>query len=318
MTDPSLIIADLRRTTAVALAEIHPSGRLRDANAGFLRLLPEAVGRAVEPDVARYFLSPAFRELVDASRSGREPAYDGLLTIGDPDGRPRSLRGTVSRCGSLLLLVAEFEIEELERTEDKAIQLALDLAQAQRKLLAAHKKLKRSEEEIRVLSRTDQLTGVANRRKLDEVLAAEYSRVRRAGGRLALVMADIDRFKSVNDEYGHGVGDTVIRSFAQVIRARIRATDLAARFGGDEFVVLMPETDAESALQMAEGIRAKFERETIPPVPRAVTASFGVSALQFDDTVMSLLTRADNALYRAKDTGRNRVVADSQRGNPDS
>ena len=90
---------------------------------------------------------------MELSRSGREPAYDGLLTIGDPDGLSRSLRGTVSRSGPLLLLVAEFEIEELERISRQAIRLSNDLAQAQRELLTAHNKLKRREEEIRVLSR---------------------------------------------------------------------------------------------------------------------------------------------------------------------
>ena len=109
MIDPPLTIAGLRRTTAVALAEIDPSGCLRDANAGFIRLLPEAVGLQGRPGIARYFLSPRFPQLVELSRSGREPSYEGLLTIGDPDGRTRSLRGTVSRCGQLLLLVAEFD-----------------------------------------------------------------------------------------------------------------------------------------------------------------------------------------------------------------
>src|SRR5690349_13335955 len=96
MNDPSRIIAGLRRATAVAIAEIDPSGRLCDANAGFLRLLSDAAGREGMPDVAGYFLSPGFARLVELSRSGREPAYDGLLTVGDPDGLSRTLRGTVS------------------------------------------------------------------------------------------------------------------------------------------------------------------------------------------------------------------------------
>jgi len=308
MIDPPLIIVGLRRTTAVALAEIDPSGCLRDANAGFIRLLPEAVGLQGRPDIARYFLSPRFPQLVELSRSGREPSYDGLLTIGDPDGRTRSLRGTVSRCGQLLLLVAEFDIEELERINDKVIQLSNELAQAQRELLSAHNKLKRREEEIRALSQTDQLTGIANRRRLDEVIVAEYARAQRYGVEFALMIADIDHFKHVNDEFGHDVGDAVIRAFAQVIQGQLRRIDLAARFGGEEFVVLMPETDTERAVHCAERIRTRFGEETIPPIPRPVTASFGVSTLKPDDTLISLFKRADNALYSAKDSGRNRVV----------
>ncbi len=308
MIDPPLIIANLRKTTAIALAEIEPCGRLLDANAGFIRLLPETVGREVKPDVARYFLSPGFTQLVELFRSGREPCFDGLLTIGDPDGRLRSLRGTVSRSCQSLLLVAEFEIEELEQINDKALQLSIDLAQAQRELLSAHKKLKRREAEIRILSQTDQLTGIANRRRLDEAIAAQYARIRRYGGNLALAIADIDHFKSINDQFGHDVGDTVIRTFAHIIRARIRETDLAARFGGEEFVILMPETDAAGALACAEGIRTHFGQETIAPIPRPITASIGVATLEPGDTVMSLFKRADKALYGAKDAGRNRVA----------
>ena len=308
MIDPQLIIAGLRRTTAVALAEFDPSGCLVDANAGFIRLLPEAVANQGRPDIAHYFLSPRFPRLVEMSRSGREPFYDGLLTIGDPTGRLRSLRGTVSHCGRQLLLVAEFDIEELERINDKAIQLSNDLAQTQRELLSAHNKLKRREEEIRALSLTDQLTGIANRRKLDDAITAEYARALRYGVEFALVIADIDHFKRVNDEFGHDVGDAAIRAFAQVIQGQIRRTDLAARFGGEEFVVLMPESDAECALQCAERIRIQFGQETIPPIARPVTASFGVTTLKPDDTLISLFKRADNALYRAKDSGRNRVV----------
>ncbi len=308
MIDPPLIIAGLRRTTAVALAEIDQAGGLRDANAGFIRLLPEAVGCEGEPDIAHYFLSPTFPQLLELSRSGRETSYDGLLTIGDPYGRSWTLRGTVSPCGPTLLLVAEIEIEELERINVKAIQLSNELAQAQRELLSAHNKLKRREEEIRTLSQTDQLTGIANRRRLDEMIVAEHTRVRRYGGNYALAMADIDHFKSVNDEFGHDIGDAAIRAFAQVIRGQIRETDLAARFGGEEFVVLMPETDVEGALRCAERIRTQFGRETIPPIPRPITASFGVTMLGPEDTVMSVFKRADEALYKAKESGRNRVV----------
>jgi len=310
MIDPLPNFAYLKRTTAIALAVIDLSGFLCDANAGFIRLLPESEAHHGRPDVARYFLSPRFPQLLALSRSGREPSYDGLLTIGDPTGQIRSLQGTVSLCGQLLLLVAEFDIEELERINDKAIQLANELAQTQRELLSAHNKLKRREEEIRALSLTDQLTGIANRRKLDDVIASEYARAQRYGVGFALVIADIDHFKKVNDDFGHDVGDAAIRAFAKVIQGQIRQTDLAARFGGEEFVVLLPESDADCAVQCAERIRIQFGRETIAPISRPVTASFGVATLRPDDTLTSLFKRADTALYGAKDSGRNRVVVD--------
>lgn len=308
MNDPTRIIAGLRRATAVALAEVDSSGFLNDANAGFLRLLPEAARSEGRPNVAKYFLSPGFFELVEMSRSGREPAYDGLLTIGDHDGVSWSLRGAVWRSGPLLLLIAEVGIEELERISRNAIRLANDLAHAQRELLTAHNSLKRREEEIRVLSQTDPLTGVANRRKFDEAIAAEYARARRYGGGFALILADIDHFKSVNDEFGHDVGDAAIRNFARIIREQIRETDLVARLGGEEFIVLMPETASEQALACAERIRKQFGGESIPPITRTVTASFGIAMLRADDTVISVFKHADEALYEAKRAGRNRVA----------
>ncbi len=308
MIDPALIMAGLRTMTAVALAEIDSSGRLLDANAGFLRLLPEPVARAFEPDIGNYFLAPRFAPLVELSQTGREPFYAGLLTIGDPDGLHRSLRGTLSRRDDRLLLIAEFEIEELEHINDRALELSNELAEAQRELLSAHYRLKRREEEVRVLAQSDPLTGIANRRRLHDVLAVEYARARQSGGALTIAMADIDHFKSINDKFGHDVGDTVIRTFANVIKGRIRTTDLAARFGGEEFVVLMPESDTAGAVQCIEEIRTRFEQTNIPPIQRPVTASFGVATLAADDTVASLIKRADQALYAAKQGGRNRVM----------
>ena len=308
MIDPPLIMAALRRMTAVALADIDSSGFLHDANSGFLRLLPDPVAHAVEPHVADYFLAPRFATLVDISQSGQEPFYAGHFTIGDPDGLHRSLRGTLSRRDDRLLLIAEFAIEELERINGKALQLSSELAEAQRALLSAHYRLQRREEEVRILAQSDPLTGMANRRRLHDVLAVEYARARQSGGALALAMADIDHFKSINDEFGHDVGDMVIRTFASILKERIRATDLAARFGGEEFVVLLPEADTAGAVQCTEEVRTIFAQTNIPPIRRPVTASFGVTTLMPEDTVASLIKRADQALYAAKQGGRNRVM----------
>ena len=308
MTDPPLIIAALRKMTAVALAEIDPSGCLRDANAGFIRLLPNAMSAELEPNVARYFLSPRFNQLVELSFSGRQPVYDGIITIGDGTGRSRSLRGTVSLCGQSLVLVAEVEIEELESAYEKAIQLTHELAKAQRELLSAHNKLKRHEAVMVALSETDQLTGLANRRKLDHVLVSECARARRYGSKFTLVITDLDHFKRINDEFGHDVGDLALSTFAHLLQAQIRETDLAARYGGEEFVLLLSHTDAEEAGKCVERIRTQLAQATIPAITRPVTASFGVTVIRPDDNAISLFQRADRALYEAKELGRNRVV----------
>ena len=168
--------------------------------------------------------------------------------------------------------------------------------------------LRASEAAVRALSLTDPLTGLANRRRLDEELRSEAHRVQRYGGRLSIVIADLDHFKRVNDEHGHQVGDGLLREFARVIRDHCRDVDLVARFGGEEFVILMPEVGAQDAQACAERMRASLEGQVVPPVLHPVTASFGVAELAPGEGEGSLLRRADKALYRGKSEGRNRVV----------
>ncbi len=127
-------------------------------------------------------------------------------------------------------------------------------------------------------------------------------------------MTDIDRFKQVNDTYGHDVGDEVLREFASRIRSTVRGADLACRFGGEEFVVVMPDTPPEMAAAVAERLRRIIESQpfSIPHADGAlvITASMGIAGLKLEgDTTEALLKRADKALYQAKNEGRNRVVA---------
>ena len=158
---------------------------------------------------------------------------------------------------------------------------------------------------------TDELTGVANRRSFLETLDNELRRAQRFGSPLGLVFADLDNFKLVNDRYGHQAGDDVLRAFADVVRGRIREIDLAARLGGEEFAVLLPETDAAGARALAESLRAAVAELVIWIGPNAirVTASFGVAAYPETDGADELMTAADLALYSAKRQGKNRVIA---------
>ncbi|MBE0695033.1 MAG: PleD family two-component system response regulator [Aquamicrobium sp.] len=161
---------------------------------------------------------------------------------------------------------------------------------------------------------TDGLTGLHNRRYLDSHLATLFERARNRRRPLSLMITDIDRFKSINDTYGHDAGDEVLREFATRLRKNVRGIDLACRMGGEEFVVVMPDTDGAIAEKVAERIRAQIadtpfaiggDGQTIP-----VTVSVGVAAMMPGaDTVEAMLKRADIALYEAKNGGRNRVVA---------
>jgi diguanylate cyclase (GGDEF)-like protein len=158
---------------------------------------------------------------------------------------------------------------------------------------------------------TDELTGLANRRRFMEVLTLELKRAERFQSPLGLVLADLDNFKLVNDRFGHHTGDEVLRALSNVFRAGLRDVDLAARLGGEEFAVLLPETDEMGAAGVAERLRAALEAlELEGPAGAAlgVTASFGVAVYPEARSSDELLTQADAALYRAKAAGKNQVA----------
>lgn len=185
----------------------------------------------------------------------------------------------------------------------------------------AHYRLKIVQDQLRdanarleALAITDALTGLFNRRRFDDTLAEEVKRTLRYDTPLGLVMIDLDHFKLVNDTHGHQVGDEVIRGVAQTIASTIRATDVAARYGGEELAVILPHTGLDGAVTMAERLRQAIGARvyTLGEVSLRGTASLGVTAFLADEpdmTARRLLERADQALYQAKQAGRDRVVA---------
>jgi diguanylate cyclase (GGDEF)-like protein len=154
--------------------------------------------------------------------------------------------------------------------------------------------------------RTDALTGLYNRLKLDEAMNDEINRLQRYQGTFSVIMMDIDHFKKVNDTHGHLVGDEVLKKIAEILKAGFRKTDTPGRWGGEEFLVLLPQQDMAQAVMLAEKLRATIENTTVAEINK-VTSSFGVTGYMTEDTVESLVKRADFALYRAKELGRNRV-----------
>ncbi len=159
-------------------------------------------------------------------------------------------------------------------------------------------------------SETDPLSGILNRRGFEVHAERALARAKRWDTPLALVTADIDRFKAINDSYGHAVGDTVIADVARLLRDTVGSDHVIARLGGEEFAVLLPGKTAEQALAMADGIRAVLPAKLCLPGEDApaVTASFGVAQLREDDHLSDLCRRSDLALYEAKAGGRNKVV----------
>jgi len=152
---------------------------------------------------------------------------------------------------------------------------------------------------------TDKLTGAYNRRTWDVEIQREFSKARRQGVRLSLVMTDLDLFKRVNDEHGHQRGDLVLQEFTQRLRQTVRASDTVFRLGGEEFAVLLPGTDIEQGRLTAEKLREGVARSPLSGL--AITASFGVADTGGDESPDELFRRADQALYAAKANGRDRV-----------
>ena len=173
------------------------------------------------------------------------------------------------------------------------------------------KEIMRREKAERILkkqARTDSLTGLLNRRRVTSLMGEEIHRAKRLGTTFSVVIFDIDHFKAVNDTYGHSVGDQVLQGISELLTMRLREIDSFARWGGEEFLFLLPGTDLEGAKIMAEGARQRLSEHTFPAVG-VVSASFGVAEYGAEDSIEDLIRHADEALYAAKDRGRNMVVS---------
>ena len=170
--------------------------------------------------------------------------------------------------------------------------------------------LRNAMERIEHLAATDKLTGVHNRLKLDELLEAELARSARTGRPFSVILIDIDHFKRINDEHGHLVGDSFLKAFTSLLSARIRSTDAIGRWGGEEFLILCPETAKSDAHALAEDLRSAISGHTFEGAGHA-TASLGIAEFAPDDTSERIMKRADDALYTAKNLGRDRVQVNS-------
>lgn len=187
--------------------------------------------------------------------------------------------------------------------------LAITVSRLRAKLAAQKKELKTALALNRELATRDALTGLLNRRAMVEVLAHEQSRVDRGADAVSLALIDIDWFKRINDDHGHGVGDTVLQRFTVVLEDEMRASDALARWGGEEFLLLMPEADLYAANLVVDRMRNRLEREDLSDIHPTLKLTFSAGIAQFarGECYTATIHRADQALYRAKESGRNRV-----------
>ncbi|MBN7826579.1 diguanylate cyclase [Bowmanella dokdonensis] len=177
--------------------------------------------------------------------------------------------------------------------------------------VVSKQRLAAANEKLQMMSRVDGLTGLFNRRYWEECCQLEFKRCQRNQGSSSLMILDIDHFKKINDTCGHPAGDQVIRSLAQIIKQTVRETDIAGRYGGEEFTIVLPDTDAHNARQVAERVRQRAESAVVTHEGREIrfTISLGVSqfSASFKDH-MTWVEHADQGLYQAKESGRNRTV----------
>jgi diguanylate cyclase (GGDEF)-like protein len=298
------------RLLAVAVGTLTPGGVLVDANDGLLELVrskqaPNPIGTIV----AGCFVQPRFAAIVSNRNAADAELYSGLLTVGTNAGSTQCLLARIWRADGQIRIVAEYNIKELLSLNESVLELSRDSAAAQLDIAQANLRLQQSETRIRSLALTDQLTGVGNRRRLEQALEEEISRAGRSGDKLSALMADLDHFKRVNDTYGHGAGDKVLRAFGDTLRGNTRPTDVLGRYGGEEFVVVMPDTAREQAILTAERLRISFASGLIAPLAEPMTVSIGAVEFAPGESGDAFLRRVDDALYEAKRQGRNRVVA---------
>lgn len=173
-------------------------------------------------------------------------------------------------------------------------------------LFRKNQELEAKNEQLKKISTTDHLTGLLNRRKITENIEKEYQRARRYNNTFSTIIIDIDWFKKINDEFGHQAGDQVLKECADIFTSKLRNTDSVGRWGGEEFLILCPETNLEGAELLAKRIKNAFEQNKFS-VPKKITISAGVCEYQPDLSLQNLLTEADNKLYEAKSQGRNKV-----------
>jgi len=251
--------------------------------------------------VMRQSLSGKLNEAISRSHDFGETLLKELNAIKNVDGNEEieAIRDSLSR--EISAIAADHEIlkETLANTSECIEEIGLDSEHINDELTRVH-----------TLSLTDELTDLPNRRALQRHLEDEISRAHRHSTELAIAMLDLDDFKQINDTYGHAVGDEVLRSYAREVLSVFRMHDMVARFGGEEFAVILPNTDMQGALAALQKIKNKASSTMVNcdghslPMP---TCSAGITVYHDKDTVESIMKRCDKALYIAKDSGKNKV-----------
>jgi diguanylate cyclase (GGDEF)-like protein len=300
----------LTESDSVFALLLAPDGAIRARNKAAYRIFPPDPAKNFGLSIWDYLVCSEVQDLRQRlSEAGTRQDGCLLLNIANGQQDPITLEVGLVRCSGAILLLGTQERRHDSQFETEILELSNDLSLMMRESARKNRELQVANETIKWLARTDGLTGLANRRTHDETLVREMFRAARSQEDLSMVMADLDHFKSINDQYGHVTGDQVLARTAAVLKSQSRPYDLAARYGGEEFVLILPGTSTDEAIATAERIRKEIANLTVPGCPQPITISLGVAGWIAGETPQVFVARADAALYRAKSAGRNRVEA---------
>ena len=302
-----LVVDDHQDNVELLRARLESWGYAVDSAADGMQAL-QAVETAPPDLILLDVMMPSLDGNEVARRIKQNPALPFIPII-----MQTALDSTESKVEGLEAGADDYITKPIEFAELKArLRSMLRIKRLQEELEERERQLLEANERLRHMSRTDGLTGLDNRRYLEQQLDMMYAHSERLGEPLSCVICDLDRFKSVNDTYGHQAGDAILKQFAVILKREAREIDRVARYGGEEFVILLPGTVLDAAVTFAERVRKEVEEHTFTfdggQVQR--TASFGVAAWPHPriSDCDGILRAADDALYVAKETGRNRVV----------
>lgn len=310
-----LVSLFLYSSKVVHIALVNKGGLIQQINQNLAKCLKVDAVDSVGKNICSFLTTPDGESLAgllaaqDASCS-----EELLLNVVDSHQVPHSLRFRLAGIEGGFLLLGEPLLEENQTLQEELLQLNNQLSALSRENVRKGRDLDQRARELEEANRKifdlaflDPLTGIANRRCLDTTLAREAERVSRLGLPLTVIMVDVDHFKKVNDSFGHAMGDRVLQAVAAALAGLLRPYDMVSRFGGEEFLIMMPGTCLKDGMVAAERFRVALSTLAIDGLCQRITASFGVATLLRGQPLEALVERADMAMYRAKDKGRNRV-----------
>jgi len=314
------IIDDL--TEAIAIYD--PQDRLIFFNRAFLKINPKAEefvakgltyedGLRMNVELGKVLEAKGREEEFIRQRVHAHQNPTSAITVRDyADGRRLLIKEAKTGNGGIVLCITV--ATDLRKTEEKLRDREKELVAARKAAEVALREntcltlaLAEKVKQLEILATQDSLTKLFNRSKIDEVLSQEVRRSSRYEHGFGVILLDIDHFKQINDRHGHQTGDRVLVEFGRILADCCRATDMVGRWGGEEFLIICPETNAEGLAVLAENLRKAVETHEFPDVGPQ-TASFGIASIRAGEDAMALISRADSALYRAKESGRNKVI----------